>query len=333
MTGYILRRILMMLPTLLGITLLVFAVSRIAPGSPAESSRSLDGAWEADRAAEVLRARRELYGLDGSLPRQYVRWLGRVVRLDFGDSIRLQRPVRQVLAERLPVTILLNALAFVVIYAVSLPLGVWQAGHCGRWSERLSSLGLILLWSLPTIWVGQLLIGFFCGPTHWQWFPPAGLSSVQAEGWPFFTWLADRLWHLVLPVACLSYTGLAYLTQQVRGGTLETLGRDYIRTAWAKGLSRRQVMYRHALRNGLLPLITLTAGLLAALISGSVIIESIFSIPGMGRLAFEAVTARDYNVIMAVATLAGLLNLAGLLLADIAYALADPRVRFSGGYE
>jgi peptide/nickel transport system permease protein len=178
------------------------------------------------------------------------------------------------------------------------------------------------------MWVGQMLIGYFCGPTFKNWFPPAGLSGNYAEQLPFFPWLADRLWHLVLPVTCFTYSGFAYLTKQVRAGMLDNLRADYVRTARAKGLSNWVVIFRHAFRNSVIPVITIMATLLPAMLGGSVIIESIFSIPGMGLLAFEAVTTRDYNVVMAVATIGGVLNLIGLLLGDIAYAIADPRISF-----
>jgi peptide/nickel transport system permease protein len=185
-----------------------------------------------------------------------------------------------------------------------------------------------MLWSLPSMWVGQMLIGYFCGPTFKNWFPPAGLSSNYAEQLAFFPWLADRVWHLVLPVFCLTYSGFAYLTKQVRAGMLDNLKADYVRTARAKGLSNWVVIFRHAFRNSIIPVITIVATLLPAMLGGSVIIESIFSVPGMGLLAFEAVTTRDYNVVMAVATIGGVLNLIGLLLGDIAYAAVDPRINF-----
>ena len=161
-----------------------------------------------------------------------------------------------------------------------------------------------------------------------NWFPPAGLSSNYADQLPFFPWLVDRLWHLVLPVLCLTYTGFAYLTKQTKAAMLDNLQADYVRTARAKGLSEATVICKHVFRNSIIPLITIMATLLPAMLGGSVIIEKIFSIPGMGLLAFEAVTSRDYNMVMAIATMAGVLNLVGLLLADIAYAIADPRISF-----
>ncbi|MDD5459576.1 MAG: ABC transporter permease, partial [Phycisphaerae bacterium] len=211
-----------------------------------------------------------------------------------------------------------------------LPVGVMAAVKHQKFFDRASSVILFMLWSLPVMWVGQMLIGYFTGPTFVNMFPPAGLSSNDADTMAFFPWLWDRLWHLALPVLCLVYTGFAYLTKQVRAGMLDNLRQDYVRTARAKGLSNSVVIFRHAFRNSIIPVITIMATLLPAMFAGSVIIESIFSIPGMGLLAFEAVTTRDYNVVMAVATIAGFLNLAGMLLADIAYAIADPRISFEG---
>lgn len=328
MTTYIIRRLLLMIPTLLGITLMVFVISRAAPGDPFSLQMGMGGQMDAERAADIRQQRMKLYGYDKPLAVQYLYWLGHIVRFDLGDSIKHHRPVSELIAERLPVTLLLNVLAFIIIYAVSLPVGVLSAVSHKRFFDRASSVVLFMLVALPSMWVGQMMIGYLCGPTFVDWFPPAGLSSNEASTMPFFPWLADRAWHLVLPVICLSYTGFAYLSKQVRAGMLDNLRMDYVRTARAKGLPDRVVIMRHAFRNSIIPVITIMATLLPAMIGGSVIIESIFSIPGMGRLAFEAVTTRDYDVVMAVSTIAGVLNLAGLLLADIAYAIADPRICF-----
>ena len=328
MTTYIIRRLLLMIPTLLGITIMVFAISRLAPGDPVSQSMGIGGQMDAEKAAEVHEERMKFYGLDKPIPIQYCIWLGNISRFDFGYSIKHHRPVTELIKERLPITITLNLLAFIIIYSISLPLGVLSAVNHKRFFDRASSVVLFMLWALPSMWVGQMMIGYLCGPTFVQWFPPAGLSSNNAAAMPFFPWLADRAWHLVLPVACLSYAGFAYLSKQVRAGMLDNLRMDYVRTARAKGLSNRVVVFRHAFRNSVIPVITIMATVLPAMFGGSVIIESIFSIPGMGRLAFEGVTTRDYNVVMAVATIAGMLNLVGLLLGDIAYAIADPRISF-----
>ena len=326
MSTYIVRRLLLMIPTLLGITVMVFAISRIAPGDPLGQGIGPEGQMDAERAADVRKARMELYGLDKPVHIQYGKWLWRVVRFDFGDSIKHHRPVIELIKEKLPITLTLNLIAFVIIYVVSLPLGVLAAVRHKQFFDRASSVALFMLWSLPSMLVGQMMIGCLCGSDGW--FPPAGLSSNYADQLPFFPWLADRLWHLVLPVVCLTYAGFAYLTKQVRAGMLDNLQADYVRTARAKGLSNWVVIFRHAFRNSVIPVITIMATLLPMMLGGSVIIERIFSVPGMGLLAFEAITTRDYNVVMAVATIGGLMNLVGLLLADIAYAIADPRISF-----
>jgi peptide/nickel transport system permease protein len=316
-----------MIPTLLGITIVIFAISRMAPGDPVSLAMGPGGMLDAQRAADVRAARMRLYGLDKPVHVQYATWLGRVARLDFGDSIKHHRPVIDLIRERLPITLMLNFISFVIVYAVSIPMGIFSAVGRKKFLDRVSSIMLLMLWSLPSMWVGQMLIGYLCGPPL-NWFPPAGLSSNYAEQLPFFPWLADRLWHLVLPVSCLTYAEFAYLTKQVRAGMLDNLRADYVRTARAKGLSNWAVIFHHAFRNSIIPVITIMATLLPAMFGGSVIIERIFSISGMGLLAFEAVTTRDYNVVMGVATIAGFLNLLGLLLADLAYAAVDPRISF-----
>jgi len=328
MKTYIIRRLLLIAPTLFGITVIVFLISRIAPRDPTNLSLGGSGQIDAELTADVADARRMLYGLNKPIHIQYAEWLGHVLRLDFGYSVKHHRPVIELIKERLPVTLILNLMAFTIIYAVSVPAGVLMAVRHGRLFDRAGSLILMMLWSLPVMWVGQMLIGYFTGPAFKDWFPPAGLSSSFADQLPFFAWLSDSLWHLALPVLCLSYGGFAYLANQVRSGMLDNLRMDYVRTARAKGLPETVVILRHVFRNSIIPLITITSTLLPAMFAGSVIIERIFSIPGMGLLAFEAVSNRDYNVVMAVATIAGVLNSIGLLLADIAYAIADPRISF-----
>ena len=330
MTNYIIRRLLLMIPTLLGITIMVFAISRLAPGDPFTLALGQNQELDAERSADIRAEMRRRYGFDKPLYVQYALWLKQTAQLDFGNSIKHRRPVLHLLKERIPITLMLNLIAFTIIYTLSLPLGTLAAVKHQRFLDRGIGLILLMLWSLPAMWVGRMLIVYFCGPTFLDWFPPGGLNSNMAANLPFFPWLADRLWHLVLPVICLTYSGFAILTKQVRAGMLDNLRMDYVRTARAKGLANRIVIWRHAFRNSIIPVLTMMATILPAMFGGSVIIERIFSIPGMGLLAFEAVTTRDYNVVMAVATIAGVLNLIGMLLGDIAYAIADPRISFEG---
>jgi peptide/nickel transport system permease protein len=316
-----------MIPTMLGITVMVFTISRLAPGDPVSMMMGPESRLDAAQA-DIREAQMELYGLDKPLPVQYFIWLGKVVRLDFGTSFKHHRPVIDLIKERLPITLILNLSAFVLIYLISLPLGVLSAVRHRKFTDRAISVVLFILWSLPVMWVGQMMIGYLSNPQYFNWFPPAGLSSNQADTMAFFPWLADRAHHLVLPVICITYTGFAMLTKIVRAGMLDNMRTDYVRTARAKGLPEGRVIMDHAFRNSIIPVITIMATLLPAMIGGSVIIERVFTIPGMGLLAFEAISTRDYNIVMAVATIAGVLNMLGLLLADIAYAIADPRITF-----
>jgi peptide/nickel transport system permease protein len=261
---------------------------------------------------------------------QFAKWLGRVLTLRLGHSIHDGRPVRDKLAEALPVTLLLSFLAMLLAYAVAVPVGVHAAVRRGRPAERAITFLLFVLYSLPSFWVAMMLILLLGGVGYLDWFPIYGLSSPgleQAGGW---TWFADRAHHLVLPVICLSYGAFALLSRYQRTAMLEVIRQDFIRTARAKGLSERAVIFRHALRNALLPVITLVGLQLPHLISGSVIIERIFNIPGMGLMTFQAFLHRDYPVIMAVSVLAAGLTLLGLILADLLYAVADPRIRLEG---
>ncbi len=316
-----------MIPTMLGITVMVFAISRLAPGDPVTMMMGPESGLDA-RQADIREAQMKLYGLDKPLPVQYFIWLGKVARLDFGPSFKHHRPVIELIKERLPITLVLNLIAFVIIYLISLPLGVISAVKHRGLADNVTSVVLFVLWSLPVMWVGQMMIGYLCNPQYVNWFPSAGISSNTAGTMPFFAWLADRAHHLVLPVICITYGGFAMLTKIVRAGMLDNLRMDYVRTARAKGLSEFNVVMEHAFRNSVIPVITIMATLLPAMIGGSVIIEKVFTIPGMGLLAFEAISTRDYNIVMAVTTIAGVLNMIGMLLADIAYAIVDPRITF-----
>ena len=459
MLTYILRRLLLMIPTLLGITLVVFVVMASAPGGISAltliEGQNLEP--QAQRAMEEYYNR--LYGLDQPAPIQYLRWLNNISPIgfaqdatgaitgwpmfkvpDLGLSFRYGRPVLDLIAERLPITLLLNVLSIPLIYIVAIAVGVRAATQRGQSFDHQAGVVLLALWSVPTMLAGVLMIGFLASDQFWQWFPTGGLSQraaldmtflPQAEVWwtlPVVLagaflgtvvgilsgvwanrlllrvlgtgvgalagyamlldltavtsvwatglavalgavsgallggtqWLAlrliffglaglsaglalalayapggivtgfllDRLWHLVLPVVCLSYGGLAFLAKLSRSAVLENLTSDYARTARAKGVVERDVLWRHVFRNSLLPLITVSATLLPSLLAGSVIVEAIFSIEGMGKLAIEAVQTRDRELVLSITLISGLLTLVGYLLADLAYAIVDPRVSY-----
>lgn len=330
MKAYLLRRILQVIPTFFGITFLTFIIIQLAPGNPILMKLQLTSEGQiADTATteRIIEETKKLYGLDKPLPVQYLLWVKRVLTLDFGKSYKDHRDVWDKIKERLPVTLQLNILSFLLIYIVAIPVGVFSAIRAGTLWDRFLTMIFFVLYSLPGFWLAVMLIMFFGGGEYWDVFPVYGISSLQADQWPFWKWFLDRLWHLVLPVFCLSYSGWAYLSRLMRAELLEVIREDYIRTAKAKGLDERIVIMKHALRNALLPIVTLAAYLLPALFGGSVIIESIFSIPGMGQLGFEAVLSRDYPVIMALTTISALLTLIGLLLSDITYAVLDPRIQ------
>ncbi|MGM0411716.1 MAG: ABC transporter permease [Pseudomonadota bacterium] len=457
MHAYILRRLLLMVPTLFGITVVVFGIMVAAPGgiSPETLTAGQNLDPEARKALEAYYNRR--YGLDDPAPVQYLRWLNSISPvgftitadgglgafswtkgMDLGDSFRYGRPVVDLIGERLPITLLLNALSIPLVYLVAVTIGLQAARERGGAFDTGSGLALLALWSVPTMLAGVLLIGFFASDQYWQWFPTAGTLSREGAGMTFlphwgtaldalkvlagaglgvaaglglaragrrwrmgvaaaaglvlgglwgaalpgagwgvsaalalFTaalliggaasavpvlrgtvlgaagllvgllavaplleaefvrgYLLDRAWHLVLPVLTLSYGGIAFLAKLTRSSVLENLHSDYARTARAKGLAEREVLWRHVFRNSLLPLVTVAATLLPALLSGSVIVESIFSIEGMGKLAVEAVTGRDRELVLSITLISGLLTLAGYLLADILYAVVDPRVSY-----
>ncbi len=320
---------LLVIPTFLGISVLTFMLIQLAPGSPIYAKMmGAEGSVKSDAMTQkIIEDTKKLYGLDKPVPVQYALWLGKMLRLDFGNSYKDQRPVLDKVLEALPITLQFNVLAVLIIYLVSIPLGVFSATHQRTKTDYTITLILFLLYSLPSFWVAMLLIMFLGGGEWLDWFPIYGLSSMGAEDWPWYRWLGDRLWHMVLPLFCFTYAGFAGLSRFMRSGMLDTIRQDYIRTARAYGFSEKAVVFKYAMRNSLIPIVTLLAGLLPGLIGGSVIIESIFSIPGMGRLGFEAVLSRDYPLIMGVFTISTLLTLAGLILSDILYAVVDPKIK------
>lgn len=458
MLTYILRRLLLMVPTLLGITIVVFAVMAAAPGGI--TAQSLVGGT--DMSPQEKQALTDYYnqryGLDDPPPLQYLRWLNNISPIgftldenhafdefsltkgsDLGESLYYGRPISDILAERVPITLLLNAITIPLIYIIAIAIGMKAATDRGGRFDVSSSVIMLALWSIPTMLAGVLMIGFFANAQHWQWFPTAGLHSYNAQTMPFMPhwsslwdvakvfvgmtlgaalgillsqwrqrqlrtlfaasiglglgatmaynhpetlwlnwlflplvfaifvgflaqsqypvfrlaglatlgaglgllitmqslsegfvhgYLLNHLWHLILPIIALSYAGFAALAKLTRTAVLENLQADYARTARAKGVKEKDVLWHHVFRNSLLPLITASAGLLPSLLAGSVIVESIFSIEGMGQLALEAVKARDRELVLSTTFISGLLTIIGYLLADILYTLVDPRVTY-----
>ena len=331
MRSYILKRLLLLIPTLFGITVITFFVIQLAPGSPVERKLNIEEGVKAEAITkDIVEQTKKLYGLDKPIYIRYLIWVKRIVTLDFGSSYKDHRPVIEKIGERLPVTLSLNLISIFLAYFISIPLGVYSAVKEGNLSERFITFILFALYSIPSFWLAMILIYFLGGGDFWNVFPIYGILSPGAENFTFTEKVLDFLWHITLPVICLTYGDLAYLSRYQRGSLLEVLREDFIRTAKAKGLPDSVVLFKHALRNALIPIITIVASILPAMIGGSVIIESIFSIPGIGQLGFEAVLSRDYPVIMAIATISAFLTLVGILVADILYVLVDPRISFEG---
>lgn len=329
---YLLKRVLLIFPTLFGIILITFFMIRMAPGDPAKLRLGqMEKGLNVDQSALVIIAEtQKLYGLDKPIHVQFGLWLKQVVTFDFGKSYKDKKPVMEKISAALPITLTLNIITIFIIYIVSIPWGVANALRpTGLW-DRLSALILFVLYSLPSFWVALILITFVSGGDYLDLFPIAGLMSDGLENFSLWHKVGNISWHLILPIFCLTYGGFSFLTRFSRVTMLEVIHQDYIRTARAKGLSEWKVVLKHGLRNALIPLLTLMGTLLPELLGGSVIIEQIFAIPGMGRLGFEAVLSRDYPVIMALAFIGALLTLVSLLISDLLYRVVDPRIRFEG---
>ncbi len=324
MAGYLIRRLVNLVPVLLWITVISFAIMHLAPGKPTDLAMQ----FNPKASLEARQRLEEFYGLNRPLHIQYAAWLSRIVRLDFGRSFLDDRPVREKISERLPVTVGISIAALSLVLVIAIPIGVRAAVRPQGLYDRLTTVLVFLGYSMPSFWLALLCMSLF--GVRWHWLPVSGLHSLDHDALPLIEQWMDTARHLVLPVGISAFTGLAGLSRYMRSSMVEVLQQDYIRTARAKGLRERRVLFHHGLRNALLPVITILGLALPDLIGGSVIAETIFSIPGMGRLFYEAVMARDYPVVMALVTIGAGLTLLGNLLADLAYAYADPRIRVGG---
>ena len=293
----------------------------LAPGKPTDVGMQ----FNPKVSLEARQRMEKLYGLDQPLHKQYLSWISRVARCDFGRSFLDDRPVIEKIVERLPITLTINIWSLVLILALAIPLGVQAAVRPGGLFDRLTTIFVFIGYSMPSFWLALLCIAFF--GVMLRWLPVSGIHSLDAESFGILQRWLDTAWHLVLPVGMTAFVSLAGMSRYMRSNMVEVLRQDYIRTARAKGLPDSRVLYHHGLRNALLPVITILGLSLPDLIGGSVIAETIFSIPGMGRLFYEAVMARDYAVVMALITIGAVLTMLGNFLADVAYAYADPRIR------
>lgn len=326
MLAYLVKRILLMIPLLLGITIVSFAVIHLAPGKPTDIATMMNPKVSLEARARL----EELYGLDKPLHVQYWNWLNRLAVLDFGRSFAPDREfVLNKIGRRLPITILINVLSMAIIFLVAIPIGVYSATHQDSLFDRGTTVFVFIGFATPTFWLALLMMILF--GVNLGWLPISGIKSLTYDQLSLWGQFWDRAAHLVMPVLLSAFGGLAGMSRYMRANMLEVARQDYITTARAKGLSERAVIYKHALRNALMPVITILGLSVPSLIGGSVIFESIFAIPGMGQLFYASVMSRDYPMVMGGLVIGAVLTLAGNLLADLGYALADPRIREGQG--
>lgn len=321
MLFYITKRLSLMIPLIFGITVITFIVIHLAPGGPVEVQTEMS----LKASAEARENLKKLYGLDKPLHVQYIEWIKRFIKLDFGKSMVDGRKVTDKIWETIPITLIIDLLSLILIFIIAIPLGVYSATRQHSLFDKVSTVGVFIGFSMPEFWLALLLMIFF--GVQLGWLPISGIQSIDVSEMNKAERIFDWIKHLILPVGITAFGGLASLSRYSRSSMLEVIRQDYIKTAYAKGLKEHDVVFRHALRNALLPIITILGLSIPGLIGGSVIFEQIFSIPGMGRLFFSSAMSRDYPTIMGILTIGAVLTLIGNLIADISYALVDPRIR------
>ena len=322
---FAIRRLLLAIPLLIGITFISFVVISLAPGGPLDFLTPEDP----NASAEVKQRLIQEFGLDQPVPVQYWQWLRRVVRLDLGQTFLPDgKPVLTKIGERLPITLLLNVIEMLIILGFAVPIGVLSATRQHSLYDKVTTIFVFIGFATPDFLLALLLMFLF--GVQLGWLPISGLRSLSWEYLPFWQQQWDFVGHLILPIVVATFGGLAGFSRYMRQSMLEVIRQDYIQTARAKGLSEQAVIGKHALRNALLPVVTILGLSLPGLIGGSVIIESIFAIPGMGQLMVQSVFSRDYPVVMGNLVVVAALTLVANLVADIAYGLVDPRIRLGG---
>jgi len=321
MFKYIFFRLIRLIPLLFGITIITFMVIHLAPGRPTD----METQFNPKVSLEARERLTQLYGLDKPLHIQYINWVKRILHLDFGVSFADSRPVMEKIVERIPITLGINLASIILILFIVIPIGVSSAVREGSLYDRFMTVFVFIGFSIPTFWLSLMLMDLV--GVRWGVLPISGVTSLEFEKFNMVEKLIDIIRHLTLPIFVSAFGGLAGISRYMRTNMVHVMKQDYIRTARAKGLNERKVVYKHALKNAVLPVVTILGLSIPGLIGGSVIFESIFSIPGMGRLFYESVMARDYPVIMGVLLIGAILTLLGNLLADILYGVVDPRIK------
>ena len=338
---YLLKRVLAIIPTLLGITVVCFFIINLAPGGPVQqkiAQLQFSGVFmnspggESRSSAiskEVIENLKKQYGFDKPVHVRYWIWLKSIATFDFGDSFTYEEPVIDVIISKFPVSLQFGIVSFILTYLICIPLGILKAIREGSRFDFISSVVLLIMYSIPALVLGILLKTYFTGGSGLAWFPVGDLYSDQYFDKTFFAKIGDRIHHFVLPLVCYMIGHFTVLTFLTKNSLLDEVRLDYIRTAKAKGLNSRIVIYKHALRNALIPIVTGLGGFLSLFFAGSLIVEKIFSLDGMGLLGYTSVINRDYQVLMALIFIQSILALFGRLISDFLYVLVDPRIDFS----
>lgn len=335
---YFLRRVLLMIPTLLGITVVCFVIINLAPGSPIEQklaqirfgAQVSGGAGGGDSVVseEVIEALKVQYGFDKPMHMRYLIWLRNIVTLDFGQSFSYEMPVTDLILEKLPISLQFGLASLILIYLTCIPLGIAKAVRNGSRFDMASSVILMILYSIPPLTLGILLRVYFAGGSFLDIFPLGEAYSDNYFDMTLWEKILDRAHHFVLPLICYVVNSFTVLTFLMKNSLLEEVRLDYVRTARAKGLNERTVIYKHALRNALIPILTGLGSFLTVFFAGSIIIEQMFSLDGMGLLSYKSILSRDYNVIMALIFIQSVLAMLGRLISDLTYVAVDPRIDF-----
>jgi microcin C transport system permease protein len=341
MSGYFLRRFLLIIPTFLGITLVVFVIMHFVPGGPVErqilrfqmAAAGGEGGGAATRVGveipqEAIDEIRRYYGFDKPVHVRYVTWLWNVMQLDLGNSYVYQDPVWDIIKARFPISLTLGLTGFLLSYLVCVPLGVLKAVKHGSKFDFVSSVLVFMGYAVPGWALGTALLVLFGGGSFWNVFP---LGGFRSDNWEYLTWsgkIGDQIEHMILPVFCYMVGGFASLTILTKNSLMENMSQDYVRTAFAKGLRKRRVIFVHALRNSMIPLATGLGHVFSLILAGSFLIEKVFNIDGMGYLGYTSILQRDYPVALGILVVSSLLMLIGNIVSDIIYAIIDPRIRF-----
>ena len=341
MRNYFIKRLLLIIPTLLGISIACFLIMQIVPGGPVEqaiqkikhaaqneSGASASGNLQSNMTAEELSNIKKYYGFDKPVLVRYFSWLAKVVKLDLGASYAYEKPVLEVIISRLPISLTFGLTGLFITYLVCIPLGIKKALEHGGPFDNWSSILIFLGYSIPSYALGLLLIVFFGGGSFWNLFPISGVVSDNFEELSWLAQILDYAYHMFLPVLCYTIGGFATLTLLMKNSLMEQLNQDYIRTALAKGMTYKQAVFQHGLRNALIPIATNIGMIIGVILSGSMLIETIFTIDGIGLLGYQSIINRDYPVALGLIVISSLLVLIGRIISDFCLVLVDPRIKF-----